>query len=239
MQPAVSQADVAKEFDAYRETYAQTVNESLVVPGLDVDFFTRVKADYLIDIITREIGDPKTARVLDIGCGVGVYHQNLRPRVGSLSGVDVSVQSIDMAKTHNDGVDYSHYAGARLPYDDGSFDVAMTVCVMHHVPVPMWENFASEMARILRPGGMAVVFEHNPRNPLTMRIVNRCPFDADAVLLKPAKTKSLLSGAGFDAVRARHILSVPPAGKALRLIDGLFSPLHLGAQYYALGKKPQ
>ena len=43
----------AKTFDEYKESYSDTVNNSIGFSGLDVDFFTRVKADYLVDICTK------------------------------------------------------------------------------------------------------------------------------------------------------------------------------------------
>ncbi|MDP3898194.1 MAG: class I SAM-dependent methyltransferase, partial [Mesorhizobium sp.] len=107
-----------------------------------------------------------------------------------------------------------------------------TICVMHHVPATQWQQFSSEMRRILKPGGLAVVFEHNPFNPLTRRIVTDCVFDRNAVLLRPAKTKELLSGAGFSDVTARHILTIPAANRLLRTVDRAFSLLPVGAQYY-------
>ena len=62
-----------------------------------------------------------------------------------------------------------------------------------------------------------MVFEHNPKNPLTMRVVNRCPFDRDAVLLKSAETVRLFEQAGFEAVERRYILTIPAANRWLRV----------------------
>jgi len=124
-----------------------------------------------------------------------------------------------------------------LPYDDNSFDAAMTICVMHHVPVKNRDHFLSEMHRVLKPSGLAVVFEHNPLNPLTMRVVNNCPFDADAVLLKSKETSQLLANNGFKATRSRFILSFPPLNWVFRQVDKIFAYLPFGAQYYTSGRK--
>lgn len=232
------QKAIAEEFDGYQNTYEDAVNASLSFSGLKVDFFTHVKADYLMDILSTSLGDPSGLNVLDIGCGVGVYHKLLAPQVGRLTGVDVSSACVEKARSACPGVFYDVYDGARLPYEDGAFDAAFTICVMHHVPTANWERFAAEMFRVVRPGGLGVVFEHNPRNPLTMRVVNNCPFDEDAVLLKSEKTRALLAGAGFAPVKSRHILTIPAAGRLLRTIDGAFSPIGMGAQYYVSGRKP-
>jgi ubiquinone/menaquinone biosynthesis C-methylase UbiE len=226
------QAQTAKTFDSYKETYSEAVGASVSFTGLSADFFTRVKADYIGDIVDAHFGRGASLAALDVGCGVGNYHALLKPRFGTLSGVDVSGACVETARQRNADVDYKVYDGGALPYEDATFDVAFTICVLHHVPPTQWKNFAREMRRVLKPGGLGLVFEHNPRNPLTMRAVNTCPFDEDAVLLRNEETERLLQEAGFSRTRSRFILSVPPANVILRRIDRMFSGLPFGGQYY-------
>lgn len=228
----------AQTFDEYGTSYSQAVNDAIAFSGLSVDFFTKVKAGYLIDLAAQQFGGLSNRSLLDVGCGIGNFHPLLAPHVGSLAGVDISDGSIEIARESNPGVAYMTYDGLRLPYDDATFDVAFTICVMHHVPPKQWPLFVSEMKRVLRPGGLAMVFEHNPRNPVTMRIVNRCPFDEDAVLLRPEETRELFGDAGFAQVRARSILTIPAANRTLRHVDQLFGKLPLGAQYFLTAVKP-
>ena len=129
-------------------------------------------------------------------------------------------------------MNYRVYDGEHLPFAEGTFDVAFTVCVMHHIEPGQWRSFAGEMHRVVRRGGMALVFEHNPRNPLTLRAVNNCPFDEDAVLLRSETTAGLLSDVGLGKVDTRFILSVPAAGWLMQTLDRGFSRLPWGAQYY-------
>lgn len=126
------------------------------------------------------------------------------------------------------------YDGHRLPANDESVDMAMAICVFHHVPPAEWQNLAVEMLRVLRPGGVAMVIEHNPWNPVTRRIVNTCPIDRDAVLLSRPKTRALFRDAGAQDVVARSILSIPPKTDFLMRIDAVFGLLPLGAQYYCI-----
>ena len=95
-----------------------------------------------------------------------------------------------------------------------------------------------EMFRVLKPSGLGVMFEHNPINPLTMRVVNNCPFDADAVLLKSNVAEDLFEASGFGKPKSRFILSVPPPNRFMRSLDRLFSYLPFGAQYYTYANKP-
>ncbi len=230
------QKAVAEEFDGYDGSYSEAVNKSLGIPGLKVDFFTRVKAAYLEQLVSSELGQLSAQSVLDIGCGVGNFHSILQDKFQQLSGVDVSEKCLGVAKAKHPIVNYELYDGSRLPYDDDQFDVVFTVCVMHHVPSSNWPAFAAEMRRVLRPGGLAVVFEHNPLNPLTMRAVNRCPFDADAELLPSKRTVGLFQNTGFAEVKRRFILTVPAVGRGGMAVDRLFSRLGLGAQYYVAAK---
>ena len=226
--------NTAEIFDSYRNNYSDTVDDAIAFTGLKTDFFTRVKADYIADIVRGHFGR-RLVDALDIGCGVGNYHQHLAPTFQSLSGVDISSACIETARRRNPLQSYQTYEGDRLPHPDASFDVAIAICVLHHVPVANWHGFVREMRRILRPNGLALIFEHNPGNPLTMRAVNNCPFDADAVLLRAKEAEQLMEAAGFDDVASRAILSVPAAGQFLRAVDRLFADLPFGAQYYARG----
>jgi len=226
------QGQTEAEFDAYSSSYDAAVNDAIAFSGLKVDYFTRVKADYLTDLITKHFGDARRSSVLDVGCGVGNFHQLLSDRVGSITGVDVSKVCINHARTRNPGVRYETYSGERLPFDDAIFDVVFTVCVMHHVPPAQWPLFVAEMKRVLKPGGMVAVFEHNPRNPLTQRIVSNCVFDKNAVLLRSEETRSLIRKAGFTNLVERFIISIPPSGKFLRTVDLMLGRLPLGAQYF-------
>lgn len=228
--------DRVAEFDQFADRYEDIVNKSLGLMPFKVDYFTRVKAAYFLALLRRHFGATAGLSVLDIGCGTGNLHALIDAELGALSGVDLSASSLERASAANPGVDYVHYDGTRLPYADASFDAAITVCVMHHVPPAQWPAFAAEMRRVVRPGGIAAVFEHNPRNFLTRRTVDRCELDADAVLLPMANTRSLLAGAGFGQVTIRSILSIPSFGPLSRRLDLVLGRLGLGAQYFAVAQ---
>ena len=226
------QLKTAETFDQYKDNYSQSVDQAVAFTGMKTDFFTRVKADYLLETAANHFGKTHSLDALDVGCGVGNYHPLVAPSLRSLAGVDVSSACIQTAKERNPTIKYEHYLGENLPFAGQSFDLVFTICVMHHVPPTNWPDFAREMHRVLRPGGIVLVFEHNPSNVLTMRAVNNCPFDEDAVLMTSKTTKDLYAKAGFSEISVRYILSVPPFNKFMRKIDRLFSPVGLGAQYF-------
>ena len=144
---------------------------------------------------------------------------------------------VERARAENPGVAYDSYDGSRLPFDDESMDVTFAVCVAHHVPPSSWPRFFGELARVTRCGGVVVVAEHNPYNPVTRAIVNRCAFDVDAVLLSQRTTRRLLTGSGLHHLETRNIRFAPWRS---RLVDGIETALRrvpLGAQYLSAGRR--
>lgn len=221
-------------FDAYRSNYRDVVQASIDFSGLPHSFFMRAKADLLRDLIDRRLGSRKPA-MLDVGCGVGSFHPLLRGMVGHLSGIDVSSASITQARADNGDVDYAAYDGSRFPFEDCGFDLVTAICVMHHVPPTGWQRFVSEMRRVVRPGGLVCVIEHNPFNPLTRLAVARCEFDRDAALLSAGRVRSLMSDAALSQIATRHFLLLPSDAGYARRIERVMERLPLGAQYATFG----
>lgn len=173
---------------------------------------------------------------LDVGCGVGLTDRYLGG-VSSLVGVDISPGVLEAAAEANPAVRYLEYDGRRLPFDDESFDLAFAICVVHHVPVAEWNDFVAEIARCVRPGGLVLLFEHNPLNPLTRLAVHRCAFDENVTLLRRSKAASLLRQAGLELVESAYILFFPWRGRVLDTLDQRLGRVPLGSQYYAAGRK--
>jgi SAM-dependent methyltransferase len=156
----------------------------------------------------------------------------------SVDGVDLSKESIARARTNNPSNRYKSYDGQTLPYENNSFDMALAICVMHHVPKKQWVNFLSEMTRVVSPGGLICLIEHNPINPATRLSVARCPFDADAVLLGSIDMRRRLRAAGLEGVSIRHFVFFPSNKPIFKRIERHLHWLPLGAQYAAFGTVP-
>ena len=159
----------------------------------------------------------------------------MKPLFSSLSGCDISAESIARAREENPGVAYAAYSGPSLPYADGTFDLAFAVCVAHHVPPEHWPDFFDEMRRVVRPGGAVAVIEHNPFNPLTRLAVLRCPFDEDAVLISRRKAGRLFQAAGLSEIEGEHFLMFPFANAFARKVEGWFSACRLARNISAAG----
>jgi SAM-dependent methyltransferase len=227
-----------QEFDQYAPAYEAVIDDYVAFSGQSQDFYTRAKASHLQRIIEDRRG-AATLDVLDIGCGHGLIHPYLNGPGFRLSGIDVAASALEQARQLNPNVTYDAYDGERLPYPNESFDIAFTICVLHHVPVPNWGAFLGEAWRVLRPGGTFVIFEHNKINPLVQWVVSRIPFDRNAVLLTSWHAQKLLRAAGFEQVKCSHILFFPFESPRLQKFENNLSWLPMGAQYYVTGLKPQ
>ncbi len=232
-------APEATDFNEYAGTYREDLERSIAFSGANADLFIGLKADLVTEIAGRHLGEPGTLNAIDVGCGVGETARFLKGRFGGLHGADIAAESVARAAEEHPWVNYRTYdAGEPVPFAEESFDLAFTICVLHHVPPSEREEFAAEMTRVVRPGGVVAIFEHNPLNPLTRKAVNSCPFDADAVLASRRETKRLLSGAGLEVVESPYIVFFPREGERLRAIERRLGWLPLGAQYYVAARKP-
>ena len=226
------------DFDEYSDSYRQAVEESISFSGADLDLFTSVKAEALLEL-ARRVGSPDRLAFLDVGCGTGETDRFLGDHVQRLAGVDVASTMLERARARNPWAEYRDFGeGDPIPFPDESFDVCFAVCVLHHVPPDRRVQLVGEMRRVCRRGGLVAIFEHNPLNPLTRRAVHGCDFDRDAELLGRGTALELLSAAGLPDPEGHYILFFPREGRLLRRIEGRLGRLPLGAQYAAFAKRP-
>lgn len=100
-------------------------------------------------------------RVLDVGCGVGMYTAAFLRETPHVFGVEIELERALQARGRAAGV--AQAPGERLPFPDCSFDVLFSHEVLEHVSDD--RACVSEMARVTRPGGRIVVFVPNRLYP--------------------------------------------------------------------------
>jgi ubiquinone/menaquinone biosynthesis C-methylase UbiE len=127
------------------------------------DVFTPASNERLIDMFVQLSGLPRGARIVDLGCGSGVFTNLLQARGYRCSGVDLSPKLIAIARAQFGGIEFIEGDIERLPFADASFDGVMLSGVLHHLPER--SRCAAEVFRILRSRGKFVAFDPNRMNP--------------------------------------------------------------------------
>lgn len=220
------------QFDQFADDYAHILDNSVGISGEDSKYFAEYKAGYLHRIYPPSF----SGKVLDFGCGVGLlagYMKRAFPAI-QLDGFDVSADSIRRVDPDLAAQGCFTSRSADLAAD---YQLIVVANVMHHVPPDQRTNTVQELARRLVHGGRLVIFEHNPANPVTRRIVERCPFDEDAILLPPGETSGYVRQAGLQIGRRDYIVFMPRPLAWLRRFEPSLSWLPLGAQYVVVAHK--
>jgi SAM-dependent methyltransferase len=227
------------EFDKFAQEYRDLHARNIRLSGEDPEYF----AEYKIKDIAAELirtGARLDGRILDFGAGVGYavpFFRRHMPHAG-ITCLDVSKRSLAIGEADHAGqAEFTHFDGARIPYADASFDVTLASCVFHHIPHAEHVGLLREIRRVLKPGGLLFVFEHNPLNPLTRHAVNTCAFDENAVLIRAPAMRARTLEAGFHAARIRYRIFFPALLRALRVLEPSLAWLPLGAQYYVCAAK--
>jgi ubiquinone/menaquinone biosynthesis C-methylase UbiE len=189
------------------------------------------------------IEPPGGCRWLDIGCGTGVFtEQVIRDcSPAAVVGVDPSAEQLAYARGRGGlgAVEFQVGDAQALPYADNSFDMAVMALVVHFVPDPA--KAVAEMWRVLRPSGSgtAYVWDYtragSPTAPLTtaMRAIGlQSPSPPSSQATSQTALENLWLEAGFEEIETRAIdipvefadfeefwqsmtLPVGPAGKAI------------------------
>jgi ubiquinone/menaquinone biosynthesis C-methylase UbiE len=107
------------------------------------------KYEWLAQYLPKRVG-----RLLDIGCGSGMFLQQLVSRCVLAAGVDLSPEMLKLARTRVPEALLVVSDAEFLPFRDRSFDVAVSVTVLQNVPSP--EAAVREAARVVRESGLLV-----------------------------------------------------------------------------------
>jgi len=157
---------------------------------------------------------PRPAAWLDLGCGTGVLVERIlatcAPR--SVKGVDSSEGFLGYARENvrDPRAQFALGDAESLPDRDAAFDAVVSGLVINFVPKP--ESAAAEIARVLRPGGIAAayVWDYGAKMQLMRHFWNAAvALDPSArekdeglrfPLCQPDALRALWGGAGFRRV---------------------------------------
>lgn len=233
-------------FDRLSSSYEELLRDPIRdrFTGQESMFFHRRKADLIRRFFERRSTSSSGLRYLDVGCGKGELLQLLQPAFRQAAGCDVSAGMMHgmmhgmMQKIA--GIEARVQADAlHIPFGDAEFDLVTAVCVYHHVPPGDRPALTKEIRRVLRPGGIFCMIEHNPLNPVTRLIVSRTPVDADAILLRAGEARQLAAEAEMVPLERDYFLYFPQAlYRYLGRLEGALAKIPLGGQYALFSSRP-
>lgn len=129
--------------------------------------FCNILADEIEGIEGATLGDRMATgwQLLDFGCGWGRVTRLLALKYGQrgLFGLDVNPQALAAASTAMPYASFSLLGNLPLsPLRDGLIDLAISVSVFSHLNAAYQDAWAGDLARLVRPGGLAFITYHGP-----------------------------------------------------------------------------
>jgi ubiquinone/menaquinone biosynthesis C-methylase UbiE len=171
--------------------------------------------------------------VLDLGCGPGGFTISAAPLCRHIVAADITPSFVELANRSlaEQGVSNAKaevIGPGKLPYADGTFDRVLMVDTIHHL-----EDAASTMAevhRVLKPGGVLLIFEPNKRNPVLwfMCLIDRN--EHGLLRLGISSKYEALLGPRYEIIESRYNgLLIGPDGRLSEAVADLVSRPALSA----------
>jgi 2-polyprenyl-3-methyl-5-hydroxy-6-metoxy-1,4-benzoquinol methylase len=193
--------------------------------------YSAIVANARLSNLTLEAMDWTGLRVLDVGCGDGVYSLELyhRGNPAEIVGIDLSPAAITAAnaKITDEVMKFSISSGTRLPYDDDSFDAVHLRGVLHHM-----ENPELAVAEAFRVARHVFIIEPNGWN-LGLKCLEKLSSyhrEHNEQSYTSSRINSWISGANGVVTYCKWAGFVPyfcsdPLAKCMKLIEPLLEAL--------------
>jgi SAM-dependent methyltransferase len=226
---------MAPEFDRFADDYDELLRDPMRDAfAARAEFFHQRKWLLLSNLLVKAELVARTASWLDVGCGraelLSLGASSFARAVGCDPSARMSQQSSVEVVRQSSATD--------LPFAEESFDLVTAVCVFHHVQERNRPLLARGIRRVLKPGGLFCLIEHNPLNPVTRMIVNRSPLDREARLLSSRHARNHLRRAGFVVLSTNYFLYLPERWYAKGpWVEEALQKVPVGGQYAVLGRK--
>ena len=220
-----------KSFDKFAEEYDEILAQSLHTNEAGTRYFAKHK----VALMAKCLKGRTVVRVLDFGCGPGRSLPLLRRCFpgAEVCGFDPSEPCVVEARARCPEARVFGSLDDPGLMEGGGFDGILMSNVLHHIVPAARAETMRRCAAILAPGGSVFIVEHNPRNPVTRRVFERCPFDVGAVMLPRQELLGLGRAAGLKTAASGYTLFFPPSLGFLRGLEWMLTWLPLGAQQFA------
>jgi len=105
------------------------------------------------------LGNIKGKKILDYGCGTGIYAKILTKKQAIVKGFDISEEMLKIAKQNNPKLDLKLGSGYKIPFNE-KFDIIVAALVVHYMQD--WNKMFKEMSRVLSKNGLVIFSTENP-----------------------------------------------------------------------------
>jgi trans-aconitate methyltransferase len=152
------------------------------------------------------------------------------------TGVDPSKDSVIKARSRfQNKAAFQEYESHE--WESCRYDLIFSAGVFHHIPHIEHAKIIKKLSSLLNPGGKLVIWEHNPLNPVTQKIVRDCPIDEDAVLVSSKNIKKHFERVSLSNIKISYTSFFPQFLSTLNFMDPYIGWIPLGGQYLVTGQK--
>jgi SAM-dependent methyltransferase len=104
----------------------------------------------VVDAFAERLQETEAESVLELGCGTGQLAHYLTTLGAEVTAIDLSPGNVAAAKARGVAAEVADFVS--LPFPDDTFDAALAVNSLLHVPSRELQDVLIEIARVLRPG---------------------------------------------------------------------------------------
>ncbi len=217
------------DFDDFASNYKKHISSSFGKIDNNVSYYHYAKAK-----IAKNELNYTPRKILDFGCGVGLMIKFLLQnfKESKFYAYDNSIKSLEHIK--------NTFPDVRCVYSLDTiekFDLIFVSNVIHHVKHEDRNDFLKKIYGLLSDEGRLLIYEHNPYNPITLKVVANCEFDADAELINKNDLIELCENNNFRLKNSGYIHFFPSKLRFLFGFEKYMKWLFLGAQYFSIFEK--
>jgi ubiquinone/menaquinone biosynthesis C-methylase UbiE len=122
-----------------------------------------------VEKVLKTLGEVRDRQVCELGCGTGMLTYELAKRGAVVSAIDISAEAVKITREKVSmfspaQIKIRQMDACDLSFKDNSFDIITGTFILHHIDIL---KAASEIKRVLKPGGQAVFSEPLAHNPIS------------------------------------------------------------------------
>lgn len=107
----------------------------------------------------KMLGNVKDKKVLDWGCGSGIYIKKLKSKGADIKGFDISQEMVEIARKINPNIEIKVGSGTKIPFNE-KFDIVFASLAIHYLK--KLDKPFQEIARVLNSDGIFIFSTGNP-----------------------------------------------------------------------------